>query len=103
MVEINYNKELDILTVEEQDYEEFERSLELGGFVLDLDQEDKFLGLEIIDASQKTPLDPSELERISDVEVNLEKNEDFIRIEIVLSIDSMKSVISSQYPVSASA
>ena len=96
-------KDLDILLIGEEDYEDFEKSLELGGFVLDLDSEDEFLGLEIIDASQKTPLDKEDLDNVNDVEVNFERNEEVVRIEIVLEIDSSRNVISSQYPAASMA
>jgi uncharacterized protein YuzE len=56
MNRVEYNEELDILVVEEESYEDYEESQELGGYVLDLDSKDEFLGLEITDASQKTAL-----------------------------------------------
>lgn len=74
-----------------------------GGLVLDLDENDDFLGLEIIDALQNTTLDTDELNRIGDAEIKFERNEEFICVEIVITVDSVKNFISSQYPASAPA
>jgi len=101
MIKIDYNKEMDILVVEEGDYDCFDRNIELGGFILDLDPESDFIGLEIIDASQKISLTKEELNKIDSAEVKYEKNDEVIRIELILEIDSTKNVISSQYPSSA--
>ena len=101
MVEAIYKADLDILLVERENSEDFSRNLELGGFILDLDSEDNFLGLEIVDASNKIALNQDELSNIEDVEVNLEKDEELMRIEIILWINDKKNVISSQYPSSA--
>ncbi|MFB6213867.1 MAG: hypothetical protein ABEJ07_04880 [Candidatus Nanohaloarchaea archaeon] len=101
MTEVEYKSELDILVVEEEDYEDLERNVELDGFVLDLDSDGGFLGLEIVDVSQKVPLSREELERIEDAEVRFESGEDYIAVQIVLTIDSSKNVISSRYPAGA--
>ncbi|MFB6099706.1 MAG: hypothetical protein ABEK16_00400 [Candidatus Nanohalobium sp.] len=103
MPKVEYNRELDILIVEEDDYEDYGESQELGGFVLDLDSDSEFLGLEIIDASQKTPLTREELQDIQEAEVELEKQEDYIRINVTVTLNTGKSVISSQYPRTATA
>jgi len=103
MLNINYNKEMNILVVEKQNYNDYSDSLELGGFVLDLDTDSKFLGLEIIDASQKTPLSREELENIREAEVEIEKQDEYLRINLTVVLDTGKSVISSQYPRTAMA
>lgn len=101
MVTIEYNEELDILLVQEEQYEDFAQSVELGGYVLDLNSEQEFLGLEIIDASQNTPLDGNDLNNINDADVNLVKTEDYIRIEVRFTVDNHQNMITSQYPTSA--
>ncbi len=103
MVTVNYNRELDILTVQRKEYEDFDRSIELGGYVLDLDTDSQFLGLEIIDASQNTPLDRDDLAKIHDANINLVKTDEYLRIEIRFSIDNHQNMISSQYPASVCA
>lgn len=101
MVKIDYNREMDILVVEDGDYDSFERNIELGGFIIDLDAEDDFIGLEIIDASQKISLTKEELDKIDGAEIKHERNDEVIHVELILEIDSTKNVISSQYPSSA--
>ena len=103
MLNIDYNREMDILVVEKEDYDDYSDSLELGGFVLDLDSGSEFLGLEIIDASQKTPLSREELENIREAEVEIEKQDEYLRINLTVVLDTGKSVISSQYPRTAMA
>lgn len=103
MPKINYNKEMDILVVEKEDYDDYSESLELGGFILDLNTKSEFLGLEIIDASQKTPLSREELENIRKAEVEIEKQDEYLRINLTVTLNTGKSVISSQYPRKATA
>ena len=52
----NYNSEIDILTVEESDYSSYSESAEFANFVVDFSGDGDVLGVEIIDASQATPL-----------------------------------------------
>lgn len=101
MPEINYNEELDILVVEKEDYDDYSETLELDGFVLDLDKDLEFLGLEIIDVSQKIPLNKKELKDIQEAEVEFEKKDDYVRISVTFTLETGKSVISSQYPRTA--
>lgn len=96
---IEYKPDIDVLVVEREDFEDFESNLELDGYVLDLDSEGKFLGLEIIDASQKTPLSKEELESIENVEVEFTRSEEAIKVQLVLTVDSSKNVISRHYPI----
>lgn len=97
MVNINYDKELDIFVVERQSYEDYNESLESEGFVLDLDSSSDFLGLEIIDASQKTSLTREELSAVEDAEVRIEREEEVIRANLAISLSSGETVISRQY------
>ena len=96
---IDYKPNIDVLVVEREDFEDFESNLELDGYVLDLDSEGEFLGLEIIDASQRTPLSKEELGSIEDAVVKFTRSEEAVKVQLVLTIDSRKNVISSQYPI----
>lgn len=95
---INYKPDIDVLVIEQENFEDFKSNLELDGFVVDLDSDNEFLGLEIIDASQKTPLSKEELKKIDEVEVKFSMDDEVVRIEVVLEIEDSKSTISSQYP-----
>lgn len=75
MIQTHYNDDIDVLVIEEEEYEKFDRSLELDGFVLDLDKEGRFLGLEIVDATQKLPLTADELAAIDAVKVTGDQDE----------------------------
>lgn len=108
MVKAEYKPGLDILMVEHEEEGKFGRNLELGGFVLDLDRDENFLGLEIIDVSQKIGLDRDELEKVNeidpdDLEVSLQKDGEAIIVRVKMTLGSTETVISSRYPESASA
>jgi uncharacterized protein YuzE len=100
-MKVEYNEELDILLVEREEYDGYARSRELGGYVLDLDEDDRFLGMEVIDASQRTPLAQDELVGIADAEVSLERTDEYVRVTIEVSVDGERSTITSQYPAMA--
>ncbi len=103
MIQAHYNDDIDVLVIEEEEYEDFDQSLELGGFVLDLDTDGDFLGLEIIDATQKLPLTAEDLDSIDEVNVTVDQDENLLRIQIELVIDGQRSTITSQYPQPATA
>ncbi|MFB6100426.1 MAG: hypothetical protein ABEK16_04075 [Candidatus Nanohalobium sp.] len=94
----DYKPDIDVLVVEREDFDDFGENLELDGFIVDLDCSGDFLGLEVIDASQKTPLSKEELRNIDGVDVEFSRTEEAIKVELILQIDSSRNVISSQYP-----
>ena len=79
-----YHEKDDIAVFEYRDYEEYERSIDVANFVVDLDSEDCFLGLEIIGASERLPLTKKELSSIEDVEVVVTDDEESKMITITL-------------------
>ncbi|MFB6292049.1 MAG: hypothetical protein ABEI58_01495 [Candidatus Nanohaloarchaea archaeon] len=99
----DYKEDIDVLTVEREDYDDYSESIEMGGFVLDIDSESGFLGLEIIDASQKTSMTREELRNIKDVELEMEKDKDYFRVQLRLKSEKGESRITSQYPRPAAA
>jgi len=103
MLKINYNREMDILVIEKENYSDYSDSKELGGYILDLDSNSEFLSLEIIDASQKTPLTRKKLGEIQEAEVEIKKQDEYVKIDLTLTLDNGKSIISSQYPRTAMA
>lgn len=96
-MESDYNHELDILTVEEPDASDYAESLERGGFVLDLDNDSHFLGIEILDASQKTDLSQDELDNIHAARVDFERTDNRLQIDLTLLLDGEEHVISKVY------
>ena len=61
MLNANYSKEPDILVIEKDSYENYSKSIESNGIIVDLDSNSHFLGLEIIDISHTTSLGKEEL------------------------------------------
>lgn len=100
-MEIDYNKDLDILTVEEGDYSDYTESVERGGFVLNFNSVSGFLGIEILDASQKTGRTREELDTIRDAEVDVERGEDFVNFTLTLQLEDGKDTITDRYPTPA--
>jgi uncharacterized protein YuzE len=100
-MKFDYNSELDILTVEEEDYSDFSSSAEFANFVVDFSEEGEVLGVEIIDASEATPLDEEDLEKISEVECRVKRTDEFLEVSLMIYIDGSKNIVSSNFPVDA--
>jgi uncharacterized protein YuzE len=98
-MKFDYNPDLDILTVEEEDYDNYSSSAELASFVIDFDESGDVLGVEIIDASEALPLEKDELENISQVECSVERTDEFLKVSVEIYIDGSKNVVSSNYPM----
>ena len=98
-MKFDYNPDLDILTVEEEDYDNYSSSAELANFVIDFDESGDVLGVEIIDASEALPLEKDELEDISDVGCSVERTDEFLKVSVEIYIDGSKNVVSSNFPV----
>ena len=98
-MKFNYNSDLDILTVEEEDYDGYSGSTELANFVIDFDESGDILGVEIIDASEALPLEKDELKDISQVSCSVERTEEYLKVSVEIYIDGSKNVVSSNFPV----
>jgi uncharacterized protein YuzE len=98
-MKFDYNSDLDILTVEVEGYDDYSGSDELANFVIDFDESGDILGVEIIDASEATPLEKEELKNISEIEFKARRTDEFLEISLLIYIDGNKSVISSNFPV----
>lgn len=104
MITTTYKERPDVLLVEPERETDHGTSLEAGGFVLDLDTEERFMGLEVIDASQKLGVPAELLAAIEDAEMSIEKGEDHIRVTVVLTTtDGQQIPITSQYQRTVSA
>ncbi|MDY6788683.1 MAG: hypothetical protein SVV03_01840 [Candidatus Nanohaloarchaea archaeon] len=75
MVMFNYNSNLDILTVdrEERAPEDYERSVFVGDYIIDLDSDGGFLGLELLNATQNLPYTKEELEEADKADIKLKE------------------------------
>lgn len=73
MVEFNYDSEVDILTVDRESRrpEDYKESIPVGDYVVDVDEVGRFLGLEVLNASQNLPFTIEELESIESVELEV--------------------------------
>jgi len=98
-MKFDYNSELDILTVEEEEYDDYSGSAELANFVIDFDESGDVLGVEIIDASEALPIEKDELNEISQVKCSVERNEEYLKVSVEIYIDGSKNVVSSNFPV----
>lgn len=98
-MKFDYNSDLDILTVEKDSYDNYSRSAEFANFVVDFSEDGEVIGVEIIDASEATPLSKDELEDISEVECRARRTEEFLEVSLVIYIDGSKNLVSSNFPV----
>lgn len=92
MVDFNYDSEVDILTVDEEgrEPEDYEESLPVGDYVIDLDQNDRVLGVEILNASQNLPFTKQELESIQSAELRVEERSGARTITIEVEYQDQK-------------
>lgn len=99
MVDFDYNSELDILTVdlESRSSEDYEESIPVGDYVIDVDDEGGFLGLEIINASQNLPFTVSELEGIEDVELEIVDRNEARTVSVKITYSDSKGKFSVGY------
>jgi uncharacterized protein YuzE len=90
---IHYSEEADVLTVEDETYEGFDHSLELGDLMIDLDTDGGCLGLVIEGASDRTGLDPSTLATVEQVDVTVDGDDEAPRITAVLHHEDGRTTV----------
>lgn len=102
MTKFEYSRKEDIAVFEYGNYDNYDRSIEVANFILDIDEEGGFLGMEIINASKRLPLTKEELESIEKVETKIfEDNGDkMVTIWIYRENNEMTSL---NVPVTSSA
>lgn len=86
-MKITYTEEADVLTAEDEEYADFDRSLELGEMTIDLDTDDECLGLIVTDIGERTGLEPAVLKTIDELEVTVDGEGEALRITAVLHHD----------------
>jgi uncharacterized protein YuzE len=73
-LEINYSSELDIMSVDDMS-REYEKSVQAGDFIIDLDSEGEVRGVEIQNISRILGVDRERLQNVSDVELQMISDE----------------------------
>lgn len=90
---INYSKEADVLTAEDDTYEGFDHSVDVGDMTVDLDTEDGCLGLIINEIGERTGLKPTTLETVEDIDVTVDGDGEALRITAVLHHDEGQTTV----------
>jgi uncharacterized protein YuzE len=91
MTHFEYYEEDDVAVFEYGNYDHYERSVDIANFVVDLSDTGEFLGLEVIGATERLPLNKKELSEIEDVEIMVKKDGDSMMVTIVLKQDNEKT------------
>jgi len=60
-------------------------------FVIDLSEDGKFLGLEVIGASERLPLNSKQLSKVEDVEITVQEEEDNMMVTVVMKLGNEKT------------
>ena len=91
-LEINYSPELDIMSVDDMS-KEYEKSVQAGDFIIDLDPEGEIRGVEIQNISRILGVDREQLQNISDVELQLISDEGKTQITVRLNIEEQRTTL----------
>lgn len=91
MTMFEYHEKDDIAVFEYGDYSEYERSVDIANFVVDLDEDGNFLGLEVIGASERLPLTKDELTEVDDVEIEVRNDEGSMMVSIIMTQDNERT------------
>ena len=94
-VEVNYSPELDILTADRTE-QEYEKSVNAGDFIIDLNPKGEVRGLEIQNVSKITGADREQLDKINNAEIKTRKTEGNIIITLRATIEEQKTTLAAQ-------
>lgn len=84
MKNFHYHKKDDIAVFECRDYDNYQRSIDIANFIVDLDEEGNFLGLEVLGASEQLPLTKDEIEEVEDIEFMVKSSEESMVVSVVM-------------------
>lgn len=86
MVDFSYSPEVDILVVDLEDRspEDYQESIPVGDYVVDVDDDGEFLGLEVLNASQNLPFTVEELKSIEDAELEVKTKHGAVTVSVNL-------------------
>lgn len=90
MTTFEYHEKDDVAVFEHGDYDDYDRSVDIANFVVDLDEKENFLGLEVIGASEKLPLTKQELKDVEEVEIDIQE-EEAMMVTIILKRENEKT------------
>ena len=91
MTYFEYHEKDDLAVFEYGDYDRYERSVDVANFVVDLSESGEFLGLEVIGASERLPLNKEQLSEVEEVKIMVQKDEDSMMVTIVLEQNDEKT------------
>lgn len=94
-LETNYSPELDIMSVDDTS-KEYERSIQAGDFIIDLDPKGEVRGVEIQNISRMLGVDREQLQNVSNVELQLISGEETTQITLRLNIEEQKTTLAAQ-------
>jgi len=73
-----YHRKDDIAVFEAGSYDNYERSVDVANFIVDLSEDGGFLGLEVIGASETLPLTKEQLSEVEEVEITVQEDENMM-------------------------
>lgn len=94
-LEIRYDQELDIMSVDDVS-REYERSVQSGDFIIDLDPEGEVRGVEIQNISRILGINSEQLKNITDVELQMLSDEGKTQITLRLEIEEQRTTLAAQ-------
>lgn len=94
-LEINYSPELDVLSIDDME-KDYEKSVQAGDFIIDLDPEWEIRGVEIQNISRILGVDREQLQNVSDVELQLISDEEKTQLTLRLSIAEQRTTLAAQ-------
>lgn len=92
-MKITYNEEADVLTVEDEEYRDYDRSVELGDMSIDLASDGSPLGLVIENVAERTGLSPDQLRTVETVDITVDGEGEALRITATLHHDGDETTI----------
>ncbi|MDY6769136.1 MAG: DUF2283 domain-containing protein [Candidatus Nanohaloarchaea archaeon] len=103
MVTTEYNADLDILTVdvENRSPEEYDRSIPIGDYIIDVADDGTVLGVEVLNAAQNLPYTKTDLEKITGAELDKQENGETGTVTVALESEEKTQSFTVGYPASA--
>ena len=91
MTRFEYHEKDDIAVFEYGNYSDYQRSIDVANFVIDLSENGEFLGLDVIGASERLPLNRKQLSKVEDVEITVQEEEGNVMVTVVMKLGNEKT------------